>query len=317
MCRRSSGCFKSENSMKSGLKTFLLVLGTAAGGAAQEQPQGRFLARRLEVGRPLAYALSYRHTPEQEIFFPDSTFDFSPYQYVGFHYFPTRTDARGSLDSVVYELISFETDSLQSLHLPVYVRQARGDCTRVYARPDTLRLHRPAGSRHLQLDLRQQPLQRQPNYPLFVLAGLVGFLILGILNIFFGKDLWQAGRRLRLWRRHIEFTAAFRRLSRPVTERRQLTANMERAISIWKTYMERLTGTPFTTFTTREIIQQFPDEDALAEGLREADAFVYGGMGTFQVQNVLDRLQAVALHTYAARQALLRQDAVPPASDLP
>ena len=50
-------------------------------------------------------------------------------------YFNTVTDQNGSLDSVVYTLISFEVTPVQELSLPVYVR-AKRDCTRVFAPMD-------------------------------------------------------------------------------------------------------------------------------------------------------------------------------------
>ena len=95
-------------------------------------PKGKFLSDSVKVGLPVKYALSYRHKATADIFFPDSSYNFTPFELVKREYFNTITDENGSLDSVVYTLISFEVSPVQELSLPVYVLTKR-DCTRVFS----------------------------------------------------------------------------------------------------------------------------------------------------------------------------------------
>ena len=112
---------------------FLLCFPGIARDARKQRimPKGVFQTDSVEVGKPVYFSLSVRHSPESEIFFPDSTYDFSPFELVSQRTFVSNTDARGTLDSAVYHLISFDVSKVQKLRLPVFVFQKK-DCTAVF-----------------------------------------------------------------------------------------------------------------------------------------------------------------------------------------
>jgi len=271
-------------------------------------PAGRFLRDSLRLGEPIAYALSYRHPAAEDVFFPDSTHDFAPFELLSRRYFTTRTDARGSLDSVVYTLVSFATDSVQRLSLPVYRYDGR-DCTAVYAPPDSVvwqqLIRRAAQGMPLRTDARARPLRAQFNYPYAILVGLGLLAGGGALYALFRKPLRRQWRLYRLWRHHADFVRGFQRLSRNINARGGLE-NVERAIVLWKKYLERLERRPVTSLTTRELIGAFPDP-LLADALRQVDATVYGGVFSPQIQASLQVLRELAVRRYRhrRREALL------------
>ncbi|WP_353722648.1 hypothetical protein [Dyadobacter sp. 676] len=113
---------------------FLLCFSGIARDARKQRitPKGAFHTDSVEVGKPVYFSLSVRHRPDMEIFFPDSTFDFSPFELVSKRSFVSSTDARGTLDSAVYHLISFDVSKVQKLGLPVFVFQKKGLHGRFY-----------------------------------------------------------------------------------------------------------------------------------------------------------------------------------------
>jgi hypothetical protein len=297
-----------------GLVGWLLVL--APGRVAAQRPRGQFLQDSVQIGKPLQYALRFGHRSDLDVFFPDSTFDFFPFELVERVYFPTQTGPQGSVDSVVYTLVSFEIAPVQRLSLPVFVR-AEGDCTAVWSVPDSVQrralIPNPAQARRLRttrlrVDTRWQPVREQVNYPL-LLGILLGFLIgAGLLYGAFGKPIRRWLRMLQLRRRYLEFSRNFQRLSRGISGRKQDLARAERAVVLWKRYVERLERRPVSTFTTRELIDYFPDNPQLAEALRETDAVVYGGVFSPRTSPALQTLRELARQRYRQRRREIAQE---------
>ena len=276
----------------------------------ERRPQGTFLVDTIEVGQPFSYAFSFLHDPATEVFFPDSAFDFSPFEMVGQEYFTTRTDSLGSLDSTVYRLVSFDVAALQVLRLPVFVYAAR-DCTAVYAAPDTLRLRSslPVTTRPDTLQLwaatEVGTLQRTFNYPIFLLfIGSFGLAFL-LVYWFFGREIERQWRAFLLKRRHSEFVRTFNRLNRNARERSN-TSEAEKAVVVWKEYLEDVEKKPFATYTTREIVDNIPDE-TLEDALKEIDRIIYGQGKSPQMDSSLKTLRNVAQQIYLRhRMAIMR-----------
>ena len=53
--------------------------------------RGQFLVDSIKIGKPFPYSLAAEYPSDQRILFPDSTFQFAPYEYFGKRYFPTRS----------------------------------------------------------------------------------------------------------------------------------------------------------------------------------------------------------------------------------
>ena len=265
-------------------------------------PKGKFLEVSMKVGLPVKYALSYRHDPNKDVFFPDSTYNFTPFELVNRQYFPTVTTENGSLDSVIYTLISFDVSPKQALSLPVYVR-AKRDCTRVFSPMDYVILksiiqpNANIDTMFLKKDTRMILIAQQINFPLIFLI-LIGLgLITGMIFWFFGKPIKRQIRLFNFSRRYDDFQKLFQRLSRGTDDAKKRLENIERAIVLWKKYLERLENKPFTTFTTKEILDNLKD-NRLADALREIDATVYGGVYSKKTIASLQILQELAEGIY-------------------
>jgi len=269
-------------------------------------PKGKFLSDSVKVGLPIKYALSYRHKATIDIFFPDSSYNFSPFELVKREYFNTITDENGSLDSVVYTLISFEVSPVQELSLPVFVL-SRGDCTRVYAPFDYVILNSiiktnvRLNTLSLKKDTRLIPIAPQVNFPLIFLFGIGVIAIVGSAFWFFGKPIQRQIKLFNFKRRYDDFRKLFQRLSRGTDDAKKRLENIEKAVVLWKKYIERIEKKPFTTFTTKEILDNLKD-NRLSDALREIDATVYGGVYSSKTIASLQILQELAEGLYRERR---------------
>lgn len=272
--------------------------------AQRIKPTGIFLTDSIEVGKPVYFSLSVRHKPETEVFFPDSTFDFSPFEIISKRSFMSSTDQRGSLDSAVYHLVSFDVSRIQQLRLPVFVFQKK-DCTAVFTQPDSVFLVKSN-----RVDLKRKPvlaeetklapLSREFNFS--VLIGSIALIIgvVGSIYWVFGQDIYKQWQLLKLQRRHLEYVRSFNRLMRSAREKNNIK-DAEKAIIIWKNYLERLEKKPFATYTTREIMDNMPD-DELAEALKNMDSIVYGQGKTGNMDVYLEVLKTGATRLYRRKR---------------
>jgi hypothetical protein len=221
-------------------------------------------------------------------------------------YFNTITDENGSLDSVVYTLISFEVWPVQELSLPVYVLSKR-DCTRVFAPIDYVILNSIIKSDvsidtlSLKKDTRLIPIARQVNFPLIFLVIIGLLLMVGMVFWFFGKPIRRQIKLFNFKRRYDDFRKLFQRLSRGTDDAKKRLENIEKAVVLWKKYIERIEDKPFTTFTTKEILDNLKD-NRLSDALREIDATVYGGVYSSKTIASLQILQELAEGLYRERR---------------
>jgi hypothetical protein len=289
------------------ISAFCLVLHVVGyNTAAQPRPRGYLLTDSIEVGRPFRFALSIRHRSETEVFFPDSNYNFAPFELLKHEYFDTETDQRGSLDSAVYTLVSFELAPVQPIRLPVWLIIGR-DCTAVFSQPDSVALRTVLGKKSaataLQTDVSIVALPRQVNYPLVLLA-LVSVVLLGLgVYLLFGDAMKRQWRLYQLFRRNQEFNRTFTRLMRNVVGKDGLT-NVEQAVILWKSYMQRLEKKPFLTFTSREIAENLPDQQ-LSEALQAIDGVIYGGVSSAKTTDSLEVLVQIASDAYRQQRGLL------------
>ena len=292
--------------------TFELFLGPAA--LAQTAPlpaapQGRFLRRTVLIGEPLDYELRYEHAPDLEVIFPDSMARFAPFEYVGKTFFPTRTRQGRSLDRAIYHLRTFRFDSVQTLSLPVTIL-AGDDTLSVAAPPSRVRLLRtapppPAGASTLPA-LRQNlalvPVEPLFNYP-YWLAGVAALLLLlaGSAALF-RQRLTRRYRAYKMRKNHGYFLAQFARH----VERFELSRssiNVERAVVLWKNYLAGLENSGLNSFTTREIVAYFENDNDVRKALNATDKVIYGNVQTeeaVEVDRAFQRLRGFAERRYAS-----------------
>jgi len=279
-----------------------LVFVTSLAFAQEVVVQGRFQSDSLMIGQPFSFSLRASYPKEMQILFPDSSFDFKPFEFESREYFATRTYGALSLDSVVYHLTSYEIDSTQVFQMPVYVIQP-ADCTEVWSRPDSIFLKHFVAAVPDTVDARNLPLKTNTeylpvswllNYPILLMIVGVVVLIAILVWLIFGSRIRRYYRVKKLNRNHYSFLERFEYAVQQV-QSNFTSPRAENALVIWKKYMEALEGKPYTKYTSREIANMEMD-DHLALALRGIDRMIYGGAAQESKQAFAELEQFSQMH---------------------
>ncbi|WP_018618288.1 hypothetical protein [Spirosoma luteum] len=270
---------------------------------------GQFLTDSIDIGRPVQYSLVYHHPATTDVLFPDTARSFAPYRVQKVAVFATQTTGTGaraiSRDSAVYTLVSFETDSVQLLSVPVRVIHET-DCTALWTQTDTvfLRSNLPvavlADSSRSEPELLTEtnlaPLQQQFNYTAlvagFLLAGLAGLGLYGLL----GRTIKRYWQLFQLRQNHRRFLTEYNQITQSVNAS-SASETARRAIMTWKVYLERLDAQPYSSLTTPELADRMKD-DRVLNALREADRMIYGGTFSADSLAALRLLSNIATNRY-------------------
>lgn len=276
--------------------------------------KGNFQEDSAVIGQPIHYSLYVKHPKDQEVFFPKANQNFGSFETVKREFFATKTTASGSLDSAVYTLRLFNLAPVQKLQIPIYIQQ-EPDCTLIYPVVDSIYLKRLLPHpEQIDLDSLYQSIPIQPVSPKtdlknVVAAGISLLILAGLIYWIFGKAITKLFKRYLLWRRHREFRRTFQRYARQVAGTPVGLSNLEKAFSTWKKYVEALTQLPFTTFTSKEMLDNLADE-TMEKVLNEMDSAIYGGNFSTNTVESVQYLDALAGNLYALEQEKIQNNEV-------
>ena len=252
------------------------------------QPKGIFLKKRAKIGENITYILTFRYPKDLQVLFPDTNYNFSPFELKQKRIFPTKTDKKTnlSLDSVVYELNTFDLQETQILDLPIFY-YFEGDSIKVNAENDTITLLKVAPTlekagkniensleKQLKSNLQHLPLRQQVNYPYFVGGFLAILLFLWIVWRFSGKWFKMQFNLFQQKRRYDNFKDSFNKDMARIRVNKRVK-DIENALCIWKKYLDNMENKPFTSYTSKEITQII-NEPNLLESLSSIDKAIYG-----------------------------------------
>lgn len=260
----------------------LACLATAGLHAQEVHVNAGFLTDSVKIGERTAFFVSARYPREATVLFPDSTSTFYPFEYLTRTWFPTVTENDISRDSVVYYLTTFEVERTQYLYLPVYHVQPR-DCTEFFSPVDSVLITQmvaqvpdSVGVKDLPLlaDTVYEPVPREFNY-LFLIIGILALVVVAVVIwIIFGARITRYFRTRALMRNHAAFVARYEQLVSQLQGSYSATQT-EKALAMWKQYMEQLEARPYSKLTTRETLSLIRNE-SLGQHLRMVDRAIYG-----------------------------------------
>lgn len=277
---------------------FLLLCGLAKVNAQDILVRSGFLMDSLRVGDQTGFFLVTEYPSTLNMLFPDSTYNFAPFEYEKKKYFPTKTIAGRSYDSVVYYLSIFEVDPLQSLSLPVYQLNLM-DCTTYISTRDTILLAELVRNLPDTLSAQNLPLKVNTayqnvlyifNYPVLLSILAVLLVLTATVWLAFGKKIRKHFRMKRMQKAHQKFLEGYAQQIEKVSVAFSAITT-ENALSQWKKYMEQLEARPYTKLTTRETLQLEKNE-SLGHNLHVIDGAIYGHNTT--VIESLEHLKAFA-----------------------
>lgn len=265
---------------------------------AQElRPRGYFSKDTVKLGEVVDYTLTISYPRKMEVLFPDSNYQFSPFEYLNKKYYGTVSDLTTSYDSVVYQLATFELDSLQVLSLPVFL-VTNGDSTAINAPGDSVILQFLISEEVDSLTVKEtaqfQNVNKAFNYP-YLFIGLAILLLLALLVlIFFGKQIRRKFLLYRMRRAHEKFMTVFGELQ---SQGLATSEQAERLLGLWKKYLEKLENLPYTKLTTKEIVT-IEENLEFRETLRSMDSIIYGQFNGQTVMELISKLKGFGIDRY-------------------
>ncbi|HEY9045231.1 MAG TPA: hypothetical protein VIN08_05020 [Ohtaekwangia sp.] len=272
---------------------------------AQEAPEkqtvkvtGGFIEDSLYIGKPIRFYLTARYPQELNIVFPDSSYNFAPFEFDSKKYEPTSTDDGISYDSVIYYVSTFEIDRQQYLSLPVY-QLLNKDSVTYHSAQDTILVTQLVNFSVDTIAIDKLPMKLSTayhdvpgefNYPVFIAVAVVLLIIVVVVWFVFGKKIRRHFRIKNMLAAHRKFQESY---TRELAHLRNAFSSVttEAALAHWKIYMEQLEARPYTKLTTREARNFFQDE-SLIRNLQTIDGAIYGHNAN--VIEPLENLKAVA-----------------------
>ncbi len=274
--------------------------------AQSPEPRGGFMEDSLKIGQPVRYTLAIEYSREIDVVFPDSLYNFSPFELDHKEYFPTRTRAGISYDSAVYHLLSFEIDTVQTLSLPVF-RITRNDSIVLRPAVDSIFLKQMVTEIPDSVAVEAMPLRENTdylrvdyefNYPYFLIGLTVVIILVAAVIIFFGKTIMDRYRAYRLRKQHREFMASFDSLINKEYE--SIRSHAEQVIILWKNYLERLEPYPYRTLTTRELLTT-DHAPELEDAMHAIDRAIYSPRVTTLPAESYSQLKDFATERYTRK----------------
>ncbi|MCG8309700.1 MAG: hypothetical protein MI975_20055 [Cytophagales bacterium] len=276
--------------------------------AQRIEPNGSFLENETKIGEEITFSLSVRYDKKLDILFPDSSYNFGTFEYNSKTYFPTKTDSTQSFDSVVYNLSTFEIDSIQYLQLPVFLVNNE-DSLLFLSSLDSIQLihvvHEIPENPELKANTDLINIPRQFNYPYYLIGSGILLFISFMIALFFGKQLLKAWKVYRLRRAHKKFIGKFFNLMRDSSSNNP-TKTPEHVLAFWKRYLERLENKPISKLTTKEILV-LHGNGQLKENLSAIDKSIYGGEKGSDLFASFDYLMKFSIEIYNQKIAEIKK----------
>lgn len=267
------------------------------------QLTGSFMKDSVRIGEIISYSLTCRYPSAMELIYPDSSFNYAPFEFVGKFYYPTRSAAGISLDSAVYLLRTFEVEKEQQLQLPVYVLE-KGDTVLVPSAPDAVWLQEMVRAVEAPLpiwiDTALLPIEKRLNYPYLLIGLAAGAGLLFLIWRIFGANILTNYKLYTLKKDHSQFLSRYN-VQVERFRRSETLTNMEKAVSLWKNYLTKLEERAINSFTTKEISVYYDEEEDVSTALKLCDRAIYGNIianEAFESSRALSLLQEFAVQRY-------------------
>lgn len=246
---------------------------------AKNRPEGRFLSDSVMIGTPVEYSLSMKYPLDWQVIFPDSNFDYQPFEVIDIQYFETRSDSVFSFDSAVYTFLSFSIDPVQELSVPVTIINGK-DSISIPTEPKSLFFRDLILVVSDTLSIRSNTapalMKLYFNYPRLFWGIGIALVLLLLTVVFFGKrvaNMWRAYILRRKNRKFLDLVLVYQNINGSPDKK-----EVEGFEKLWKAYMQSLSSLPYTAMTTREI-SKLGDNEEIVNWLKAMDNFIYGDRG--------------------------------------
>ncbi|MEQ8685390.1 MAG: hypothetical protein RIE86_08855 [Imperialibacter sp.] len=261
--------------------------------------KGYFLEDSVKLGSPASYVLVAEYPGSIKVLFPDSKHRFTPFEFNKQTFFPSRLRDGSVVDSVIYELSTFELEPYQSLQLPVF-RLREKDSLKVMSNIDSLfidgLLDEIPQDAKLKETVAYSPLDFAFNYPYLVIGGVLFLIIVVTLFLVFGKTVRKKIALYRMRKKYEKFSNSYTEQLRSIRSKSDIR-DAEITLILWKTYLESLEKIPYTKLTTKEILKG-EENPKLQTALKSIDRSIYGRINDKELFKQFEVLEDICQDKY-------------------
>ena len=250
-----------------------------------------FLEKDIKIGDSIKLVSIINYPKEIELIQPDSSFKFFPFSFVKKENFESKLNERIISDSSLYILRSFEIDSIQSIRLNSFILNGK-DCLEISSNYDTVYFKSLVNNtdQKVKKNMSFNEILSIINTYKLLLYSIVFICLILAVYLLFRKKIIAYFRKRKVLKSHALFNKEFEKIKKQFKTNADKN-NLEKIILIWKRYIEKLTSIPYSSMTTKEIIDFFDNEN-LIKSLKYIDEMIYSDklieMDKFSFKYLLD-----------------------------
>ena len=238
--------------------------------------KGYFIKENKTIGDTIYFISTINYPKHIEIIQPDSSNDYKTFEYIDKLIFPSLKIEDRVLDSTIYLLRTFNTDTIQSLKLSSYIIN-NNDSLKITSTEDNLIISNQIKKIDQSLKVKYNTILSKINklinykYATYIIAIIL--LIIGLTYILFGKKIVIFFKIHRLKKAFKSFETKFQK--QQMIYRKEKSKNeIEKLLIIWKMFMEFISNKTYLSSTTKEI-EKFNSNKKIISSLKGFDKNIY------------------------------------------
>ena len=238
--------------------------------------KGYFIKENKTIGDTIYFISTINYPKNIEIIQPDSSNDYKTFEYIDKLIFPSLKIEDRVLDSTIYLLRTFNTDTIQSLKLSSYIIN-NNDSLKITSTEDNLIISNQIKKIDQSLKVKYNTILSKINklinykYVTYIIAIIL--LIIGLTYILFGKKIVIFFKIHRLKKAFKSFETKFQK-QQMIYKKEKSKNEIEKLLVIWKVFMEFISNKTYLSSTTKEI-EKFNSNKKIISSLKEFDKNIY------------------------------------------
>ena len=235
-----------------------------------------FIKENKTIGDTIYFISTINYPKNIEIIQPDSSNDYKTFEYIDKLIFPSLKIEDRVLDSTIYLLRTFNTDTVQSLKLSSYIIN-NNDSLKITSTEDDLIISSQIKKIDQSLKVKYNTILSKINklinykYVTYIIAIIL--LIIGLTYILFGKKIVIFFKIHRLKKAFKSFETKFQK-QQMIYKKEKSKNEIEKLLVIWKVFMEFISNKTYLSSTTKEI-EKFNSNKKIIGSLKEFDKNIY------------------------------------------
>ena len=262
--------------MKYLILSLLIVQSTYSLNAQKIEYKSYFIKENKTIGDTIYFISTINYPKNIEIIQPDSSNDYKTFEYIDKLIFPSLKIEDRVLDSTIYLLRTFNTDTIQSLKLSSYIIN-NNDSLKITSTEDDLIISNQIQKIDQSLKVKYNTILSKINklinykYATYIIAIIL--LIIGLTYILFGKKIVIFFKIHRLKKAFKSFETKFQK-QQMIYKKEKSKNEIEKLLIIWKVFMEFISNKTYLSSTTKEI-EKFNSNKKIIGSLKEFDKNIY------------------------------------------